>query len=102
MHLFDLSSSFSTCRHDCGRDCRSAVLCGDHYCDVVWWSELGGAALDVVRGRRGRSSAELAIGDGVGAVGKAFAAAGVLVVVVGLCGDLTWTCTKYQMLCNKR
>ena len=102
MHLFDLSSSFSTCRHDYGRDCRSTVLCGDHYCDVVWWSELGGAALDVVRGRRGRSSAELTIGDGVGAVGKAFAAAGVLAVVVGLCGDLTWTCTKYQMLCNKR
>jgi len=42
------------------------------------------------------------IGDGVGAVGTAFAAAGVLVVVVGLCGELTWTCTKYQMLCKKR
>ena len=54
---------------------------------MVWWSELGGAALDVVRGRRGRSSAELTIGDGVGAVGAASVAAGVLVVVVGLCGD---------------
>ena len=45
------SSSFSACRHDCGRDCRSAVLRGDHYCDVVWWSmwsELSGAARDVV------------------------------------------------------
>ena len=44
-------SSLSTCRHDCGRDCRSAVLRGDHHCDVVlWsrWSELGGAARDVV------------------------------------------------------
>jgi len=59
------SSSFPTCRHDGGRGCRSAVLRGDHHCDVVWWSmwsELGGAArdvVDVVRGRRGRSSAEL-------------------------------------------
>ena len=104
MHLFDLSSSFSTCRHDCGRDCRSAVLRGDHHCDVVWWSKLSGAArdvVDVVRGQRGYSSSSV-IGDGVGAVGAAFAAAGVLAVVVGLCGDLTWTCTKYQMLCNKR
>ena len=45
------SSSFSTCRHDCGRDRRSAVLRDDHHCDVVWWSmwsELGGAAQDVV------------------------------------------------------
>ena len=45
------SSSFSTCRHDCGRDYRSAVLHGDHHCDVVWWlmwSELGGAARDMV------------------------------------------------------
>ena len=45
------SSSFSTYRHDCGRDCRSAVLRGNHHCDVVlWsmWSELGGAAQDVV------------------------------------------------------
>ena len=59
------SSSFPTCRHDGGRGCRSAVLRGDHHCDVVWWSmwsELGGAArdvVDVVRGRHGRSSAEL-------------------------------------------
>ena len=59
------SSSFPTYRHDGGRGCRSAVLRGDHHCDVVWWSrwsELGGAARDVVdmvRGRRGRSSAEL-------------------------------------------
>ena len=58
------SSSFSTCRHDCGRNCRSAVLRDDHHCDVVWWSrwsELGRAArdvVDVVRGRRGRSSAQ--------------------------------------------
>ena len=29
------SSSFLTYRHDCGRDCRSAVLRGDHHCDVV-------------------------------------------------------------------
>ena len=42
------------------------------------------------------------IGDGVGGVGTTFAADGVFVVVVGLCGDLTWTCTKYQMLCKKR
>ena len=42
------SSSFPTCRHDGGHGCRSAVLRGDHYCDVVWWSEVGGAALDVV------------------------------------------------------
>ena len=58
------SSSFPTCRHDGGRGCRSAVLRGDHHCDVVWWlrwSELGRAAQDVddvVRGRCGRSSAE--------------------------------------------
>ena len=45
------SSSFLTYHHDCSRDCRSAVLRGDHHCDVVlWsrWSELGGAARDVV------------------------------------------------------
>ena len=45
------SSSFLTYRHDGGRGCRSAVLRGDHNCDVVWWStwlELGGAARDVV------------------------------------------------------
>jgi hypothetical protein len=24
-----------TYRHDGGRGCRSVVLCGDHYCDVV-------------------------------------------------------------------
>ena len=58
--------------HDGGRDCRSAVLRGDHHCDVVWWSELSRAARDMVdvvaidvvgarwsclgRGRRGRSS----------------------------------------------
>ena len=45
------SSSFSACRHDGGRGCRSAVLRGDHHCDVVWWStwsELGAAAQDVV------------------------------------------------------
>ena len=59
------SSSFLTCRHDGGRGCRSAVLHGDHHCDVVWWStwsELGGATRDVVGvvyGRRGRSSMEL-------------------------------------------
>ena len=64
------SSSFSACRHDGGRGFHSAVLRGDHYCDVVWWSEVGGAARDVVdmvrarqscsgHGRRGRSSAEL-------------------------------------------
>ena len=58
------SSRFSTCRHDCGRDCHSAVLRGDHHCDMVWWSrwsELGRVArdvVDVVRGRCGRSSAE--------------------------------------------
>ena len=73
------SSSFSACSHG-GRGCRSAVLRGDHHCDVVWWSmwpELGGAARDVVdvaavdvvgarrscsgrgRGRRGRSSTKL-------------------------------------------
>ena len=81
------SSSFPTCRHDDGRGCRSAVLRGDHHCDVVWWStwsELGGAAQDVVdvvavdvvgarrscsgrgrhgRGRRGQSSAELLSGS---------------------------------------
>ena len=45
------SSSFPACRHDGGRGCRSAILRGDHHCDVVWWSmwsELGGAAQDVV------------------------------------------------------
>ena len=53
------SSSFSACC-DGGRGCRSAVLHGDHHCDVVlWsrWSELGRAArdvVDVVRDRRGR------------------------------------------------
>ena len=47
-------------------------------CDVVWWSELGGAARDVVdvvavdvvgarrsRSGRGRRLGQLAIGDGV-------------------------------------
>ena len=38
----------------------------------------------------------LAISDGVGAVGAAFVAAGVLVAIVGLCGDLAWTCTEYR------
>ena len=57
------SSCFSTCC-DGGRGSHSAVLHGNHHCDVVWWSrwlELGRAARDVVdmvRGRRGRSSAE--------------------------------------------
>ena len=44
------SSSFLACC-DGGRGCHSAVLRGDHHCDVVWWSrwsELGGAARDVV------------------------------------------------------
>ena len=36
------------------------------------------------------------IGDGVGEVGAAFVAAGVLVAVVGLCGDLAWTCIEYR------
>ena len=74
------SSSFSACSHG-GRGCRSAVLRGDHHCDVVWWSmwsELGGAARDVVdvvavdvvgarrsRSGRGRRLGQLAIGDGV-------------------------------------
>ena len=50
---------------DSGRGCHSVVLRGDHHCDVVWWSrwsELSGAARDVVdvvgarrsRPRRGR------------------------------------------------
>ena len=54
------SSCFLACC-DSGRGCHSAVLCGNHHCDVVWWLELGGAAqdvVDVVRGRCGRSSAE--------------------------------------------
>jgi hypothetical protein len=41
---------FSSCC-DSGCDCHSTVLCGDHHCDVVWWSrwsELGGAPRDVV------------------------------------------------------
>ena len=41
---------FSACC-DGGRGCHSVVLRGDHHCDMVWWSrwsELGGAALDVV------------------------------------------------------
>ena len=42
------SSSFSACRHDGSHGCHSTVLCGDHHCDVVWWSELGGAARDMV------------------------------------------------------
>ena len=37
------SSCFSACC-DGGRGCHSAVLRGDHHCDVVWWSELGGTA----------------------------------------------------------
>ena len=44
------SSYFSACC-DGGRGCHSAVLRGDHHCDVVWWSrwsELGRAARDVV------------------------------------------------------
>ena len=44
------SSCFSACC-DGGRGCHSAVLRGDHHCDVVWWSrwsELGGATRDVV------------------------------------------------------
>ena len=48
------SSSFSTCRHDCGRDCRSAILRGDHHCDVVWWSTW--SVVDVVGARRCRST----------------------------------------------
>ena len=28
-------SSFPTCCHDSGRSCRSAVLCGDYYCDAT-------------------------------------------------------------------
>ena len=43
-------SSFSACC-DGSRGCHSAILRGDHHCDVVWWSkwsELGGAARDVV------------------------------------------------------
>ena len=88
------SSSFSACC-DGGRGYHSAVLHGDHHCDVIWWSrwlELGRAArdvVDVVRGRHGCSSSSV-VGDGVGAVGAAFAAAGVLVVVVGLCVDQAW------------
>ena len=88
------SSCFSACC-DGGRDCHSAVLRGDHHCDVVWWSmwsELSGATrdvVDVVRGRCGCSSSSV-VGDGVGAVGAAFAAAGVLVVFVGLCVDQAW------------
>jgi hypothetical protein len=45
-----LSSYFSACS-DGGRSCHSAVLRGDHHYDVLWWSrwsELGGAARDVV------------------------------------------------------
>ena len=44
------SSYFSACC-DGGRGCHSAILRGDHHCDMVWWSrwsELGGAAQDVV------------------------------------------------------
>ena len=44
------SSYFLACS-DGGRSCHSAVLHGDHHCNVVWWSrwsELGGAARDVV------------------------------------------------------
>ena len=44
------SSYFSACC-DGGRGCHSAVLRGDYHCDLVWWSrwsELGGAARDVV------------------------------------------------------
>ena len=56
------------------------------------WLELNGAArdvVDVIRGRRGCSSSSV-VGDGVGVVGAAFAAAGVLVVVIGLCVDQAW------------
>ena len=52
---------FSACC-DGGRGCHSAVLRGDHHCDVVgWsrWSELGGVAQDMVWWSGGRSSAEL-------------------------------------------
>ena len=44
------SSSFSACC-DGGRGCHSAVLRGDHHCDVVWWSrwsELGRLAQSVM------------------------------------------------------
>ena len=44
------SSYFSACC-DGGHGCHGAVLHGDHHCDVVWWSrwsELGGAAWDMV------------------------------------------------------
>ena len=64
------SSSFPTCRHDCGLDCRSAVLRGDHHGDVVlWsrWSELGRAArdvVDVVGTRRGSLDGSLRLANG--------------------------------------
>ena len=53
------SSSFLTYSHDGGHGCRSAVLRGDHHCDVVWWSMWSELARDVVDVVRGRSSAEL-------------------------------------------
>ena len=64
------SSSFPACRHDGGRDCHCAVLCGDHYCDVVWWSrwsELSRAARDVVDVVRSaaRSVARCGLRDGL-------------------------------------
>ena len=62
------SSSFSACC-DGGRSCHSAVLRGDHHCDVVWWS--GGQCLVkplgtwsgglVVGARRSRSGRGLVV-----------------------------------------
>ena len=50
------SSSFSACC-DGGRDCHSAVLHGDHHCDVVWWSGGRSLAEPLRTWSGGRSSA---------------------------------------------
>ena len=54
------SSSFSACC-DGGRSCHSAVLRGDHHCDVVWWSRWSGRGL-VVGARRSRLGRGLVVG----------------------------------------
>ena len=49
------SSSFSACC-DGGRGCHSAVLRGDHHCDMVWWSGGWSSAEPLGTWSGGRSS----------------------------------------------
>ena len=57
------SSSFSACC-DSGRGCHSAVLRGDHHCDVVWWSGGRSSAEPLGTWSGGRSSARHGSLDG--------------------------------------